>query len=55
MNNLIKNVGIDQTYPMYIDNNLLEKSHCILGISPFNSFFFGRKYNYIDKLGKYPI
>jgi cyclo(L-tyrosyl-L-tyrosyl) synthase len=39
MNNLIKNVGIDQTYPMYIDNNLLEKSHCILGISPFNSFF----------------
>ncbi|MBY0580996.1 MAG: tRNA-dependent cyclodipeptide synthase [Rickettsiales bacterium] len=39
MNKLIKNVGIDQIYPIHIDSNLLEKSHCILGISPFNSFF----------------
>jgi cyclo(L-tyrosyl-L-tyrosyl) synthase len=39
MNKLIKNIGIDQIYPMHVDRHLLEKSHCVLGISPFNSFF----------------
>lgn len=39
MNKSIKNIGIDQIYPIYVGNDQLEKSHCILGMSPFNSFF----------------
>ena len=39
MNKSIKNIGIDQIYPIYVGNDQLKKSHCILGISPFNSFF----------------